>query len=126
VALPIFALWPTAPPRLLPAAHVQNILAAGGWWSIDHGAIERINDPFAAMPSLHLVWSTWVALSLFTAIGVGRRRLLVFAYPLAVSFVVLATGAHWLLDLVAGAALMAVAWLLTGLLPSARSLPTRR
>ncbi len=113
-ALAIFALYPTLPPRLLPAAHVRNALASGGLWSLNHGGIERIADPYAAMPSLHLGWSTWVALSLAAAIGHGRRRWLLALYPLFVSAVVLANGAHWLLDVVAGAALSLLCWWASG------------
>lgn len=110
VSLALFALYPTAPPRLLPAAHIHDTLVAGGWWSLNNGGIERITDPYAAMPSLHLGWSTWVALSLAASFAPTWRRWLFVAYPLAVTWVVLATGAHWFLDTVAGAALALVAW----------------
>jgi hypothetical protein len=123
-ALAIFALYPTAPPRLLPAAHIRDTLAQGGWWSLNHGGIERIADPYAAMPSLHLGWSTWVALSLAAAFAGSARRWLFALYPLAVTFVVLSTGAHWLLDTVAGCALALVSWQLTAHLPGrSRSAP---
>ncbi len=123
-ALAMFALYPTAPPRLLPQAHIRDTLEVGGWWSLNHGGIERIADPYAAMPSLHLGWSTWVALSLAAAVGTGARRWLFALYPLFVTWVVLSTGAHWLLDTVAGAALALVGWWLSGLLTG--SPPRRR
>ena len=118
-ALVIFALYPTAPPRLVPAAHVRDTLSAGGWWSLNHGGIERIADPYAAMPSLHLAWATWCALSLALAFPVGTRRWLVAAYPMFVTWIVLSTGAHWLLDTVAGTALALAGW------AAARWIPVR-
>ncbi|MGH3744954.1 MAG: phosphatase PAP2 family protein [Mycobacteriales bacterium] len=114
VSLALFALYPTAPPRLLPAAHIHDTLVAGGWWSLNHGGIERIADPYAAMPSLHLGWSTWVALSLAASFAPTWRRWLFALYPLAVTWVVLATGAHWFLDTAAGAALALVGWAAAG------------
>ena len=58
------------------------------------------------MPSLHLGWSTWVALALcFTLPATTWRRKLVLLYPLAVYFTVIATGTHFVIDGVAGMAL---------------------
>lgn len=116
VSLVVFALYPTAPPRLLPQAHIRDTLTAGGWWSLNHGGIERIADPYAAMPSLHLGWSTWVALSLAASFAPTWRRWLWTLYPVAVTWVVLSTGAHWFLDTAAGAALAVVGWAVAGLL----------
>lgn len=113
-ALALFSLFPTVPPRLLLAAHVRDGLASGGLWSLDHGAIERVADPYAAMPSLHLGWSTWVALSLAAAFPMGARRWLFALYPAAVAVLVLTNGAHWLLDVAAGAALTGTCWTLIG------------
>lgn len=108
----LFALYPTAPPRLLPDGGVQDTLATvGGLWSYNNGVLERISDPFAAMPSLHLGWSCWVAASLAGTLGASwtrRRRWLLWLYPGAVTVTVLATGTHWLLDAFAGAALFAL------------------
>jgi membrane-associated phospholipid phosphatase len=122
-ALVVFALYPTAPPRLLPAAHARDTLSAGGWWSLNHGGIERISDPYAAMPSLHLGWSTWVALSLALAFRSSSRRWLFALYPAFVTWVVLSTGAHWFLDTVAGAALALTGWAVAARIPTRRSDP---
>lgn len=112
-AVGLFAVVPTAPPRLLRGSGLRDTLAmTGGLWSYNNGALEKIADPYAAMPSLHLGWSTWVAMSLALAFGhwSWRRRALFFAYPTAVALNVLATGTHWLLDTVAGSALLVVLW----------------
>ena len=66
-AVGIFALYPAMPPRLLKdsSGHtitVDTLDKVGGLWSYNHGVIERISDGYAPMPSLHLGWSTWVAL----------------------------------------------------------------
>lgn len=112
-AVGLFALFPTAPPRLLQGSGLQDTLAiTGGLWSYNGGALEKIADPYAAMPSLHLGWSTWVAMSLALAFShwSWRRRALFFTYPTIVTLNVLATGAHWFLDTVAGSALLLAVW----------------
>jgi hypothetical protein len=113
LALVGFVLFPTLPPRLL-ASHfgfVDTLARYGGLWSFNSGAIERISDPFAAMPSLHLVWATWCMAAVLAGTRRRRVRIVALAYPLATSLVVIITGNHYILDLVAGAAVFAIAWL---------------
>ena len=122
-AVGFFALFPAMPPRLLKdaAGHpitVDSLDKVGGLWSYNHGVIERISDGYAPMPSLHLGWSTWVAMALVFAIPAAtwKRKLLFWLYPCAVYFTVIATGTHFVIDGVAGMALTAAvaylsAWL---------------
>jgi hypothetical protein len=101
-ALPCFAALPTAPPRTLDG-YVDTMGSRG--WNLDHPVLLRLYNPIAAMPSLH------VALAVVTGVGFAARaagpigRAGWLAYPGAVTLVVLATGNHFLLDVVAGAAL---------------------
>ena len=115
VAVVIFALYPVMPPRLLPPGlrTVDTLDVIGGLWSYNHGVLEHITDPFAAMPSLHLAWSSWVAASLSSALPARRlrTRVLVWAYPALTYFTVILTGTHYLLDGVAGMALLGLSYL---------------
>lgn len=103
-ALPIFAAFPTAPPRTLDA--FSDTLADHGL-SLDHPALVRLYNPVAAMPSHHVAFAT------VTGWGLARRcraagpvwRL----YPALVAWVVMATGNHFLADVIAGAMLGALA-----------------
>lgn len=121
-----FVLLPTAPPRLMPPgsspeiATVDTLAVVGGLVSYDHGVLERISDPFAAMPSLHVAWAVWCALALWSsgALRVPRAGLWLSLHPALTVFTVVVTGNHWLLDLVAGAALVLLVALL---LPSGRA-----
>jgi len=116
VALAAFWAFPTAPPRLLADAGFTDTLArVGGLWSFRTPVIEHIADPFAAMPSLHLAWATWCALALLPGCRRWWTRAAVGAYPALVVAVVVATGNHYFVDVIAGSALALAAWSLAGL-----------
>ena len=114
IGLVLFWLVPTAPPRLLLGAHIPDVLfhlRHWGWWGGD-GSVPRglggITNQLAAMPSLHVGWALW---SGFLIARHARRRVvrvLGALYPLTTTVVVLATGNHYLLDVLAGAAAMAL------------------
>jgi len=111
VGLIVFALCPVAPPRLLPNASFTDTVAVTlGEGPAGHPA----PDQYAAMPSLHLAWATWVALTvwLVTAERGGWRWLRVpaVAHPALTSAAVVSTANHYVLDIVAGVALALLAW----------------
>jgi hypothetical protein len=114
-----FSVFPVAPPRLLGGfvdtmAHFSNY----GWWSTAGSAPRGLGsdtNQFAAMPSLHVGWAVWSGWQLYRH---GRHRVTKFlgvAYPFVLSVVVIATANHYLLDVVAGFAVVGlgfvVAWL---------------
>lgn len=106
---------PTAPPRLLPSGGFHDTLATVhryGWWggeaSVPRG-FGGLADSFAAMPSLHVGWALWAGYLLWRHAGRRWLRVLGALYPIATTFVVMATGNHYLLDVVAGAVTVGVA-----------------
>lgn len=100
VGLLVFALYPVAPPRLLPHAGFVDTVADAGFGANHSGPI--VADQFAAMPSLHLAWATWVAIVLFRWWRQPVLRALAVAYPLWMTYVVIATANHYVLDVAAG------------------------
>lgn len=109
VGVAIFALFPTVPPRLLPASYqiLDTWSRIGGIAARNPPRIEHISDPFASMPSLHVAWACWCAIAVTTA---GKHRLVKAAAWIYVVFTVVAvvaTGNHFFADCVAGAALTA-------------------
>ena len=66
LALIGFAFFPLMPPRLLPHSYgfVDTLQKVGGLWSFDSGAMSKVSNQYAAMPSLHFAWSSWCALVL--------------------------------------------------------------
>lgn len=105
---------PMAPPRFVEGyTDVLALHASAGWWGADASAPRGMGDltnELAAFPSLHAGWALWVALVLAAA-GVGRLwRTFGWVHALLTPFVVVGTGNHWVLDVVAGWAVVAVAW----------------
>jgi hypothetical protein len=113
IGLATFVLYPVMPPRLLPGFGFHDAVAQAGFGTTHVGG-PIPEAQFAAMPSLHLAWSTWVAILVFGAVRSRRLRCAVIAYPAVMFLVVMATGNHYLLDGVAGIATTlvsgAVAW----------------
>ena len=109
IALGIYALYPAAPPRLMNGLGIVDIMreyADYGWWGSAASAPRGIGDAtnqFAAMPSMHFGWSLWCAIQMWK-FGTKLSRSLAILYPTILAFVVLATGNHFLLDILGGAA----------------------
>jgi hypothetical protein len=105
-----FWLLPTAPPRLLEGAGFADTMAVFsgyGWWGEAASAprgMEGLSNQYAAMPSLHVGWSVWVAIQLQRHSGVAAVRRWAWTYPALTTLVVVATANHYVLDAVAGAA----------------------
>jgi diacylglycerol O-acyltransferase / wax synthase len=106
VAITVFCLAPTTPPRLLAhAGFVDTVEQHGTVGSWGSGVIASIANQHAAMPSLHVAWATWVALTLLhqrVPFWLSRGGVLHIGTTTAV---IVMTGNHWWLDAVAGAAL---------------------
>lgn len=110
-----FWLYPLTPPRLMPASYdfvdttaeyfnygpQQRIElnAAGEPAGVARAAFGNL---YAAMPSLHVGWSTWSALALLPLVRRWWLKVLVGFYPFATLFAIVVTGNHWFLDAVGG------------------------
>lgn len=112
VGMVVYVLLPVMPPRLLPGGGFIDTVALAGFGT-DHGGPVQAAQ-FAAMPSLHLAWATWVALMAFTMLRGKAHRRLVFIYPVITTISVITTGNHYVLDVVAGIALAVGACALCG------------
>ena len=78
--------------------------------SIDSALISAAGDQYASMPSVHVAWAVWCALAIYPVARHWAVRALAVAYPLVTMLVVVATGNHYFLDVIAGALLACVTW----------------
>ena len=124
VGLAVFWLYPVAPPRMLPG--FQDVVAAshtlGSWHT---GSLASAANQLAAMPSLHMAWAVWCGVVLWRTppraqVWVRVRRALALLYPCLTALAVMATGNHYLLDILGGVATAALAGLLAVAIESRR------
>jgi hypothetical protein len=108
-ALLMFWFLPVAPPRLAEHGIADIVVQHDVYGS---AAAQRGRSPlenvYAAMPSLHVGWALWAAFVACRAWS-GQLRHAAWLYPVATALVVLSTGNHYLLDALAGAALVLAA-----------------
>ncbi len=124
LGLVLFRLFPLVPPRLMPASY-QYVDTGRQYFHIDAGLRSQLGgedrpttsdfaqgaNDFAAMPSMHVTWSTWVVLALWPLVRRRRfLRTLLVLYPLSILVCVTVTGNHWFLDAVGGWIVVAMSY----------------
>ncbi len=108
----VFLLYPTAPPRMVPDLGIHDTV---GMHAHDIGSFHGISyNPYAAMPSLHVGWSLIVAGGVFRAVRSRWVRGAAVAHPVVMTAATIATGNHYILDCLAGAAIGVIAILAVG------------
>ncbi len=113
LALIGFAFYPLMPPRLLPSyGFVDTLKELGGLWSFDSGAVAKVSNQYAAMPSLHFAWSSWCAFVLYPALRRPWARAVMLAYPFITLFAIVVTANHYWLDAAGGAVTLAAGFVL--------------
>lgn len=119
----IFWLWPMAPPRMLLGAGFSDVVAVthafGSWHS---GSLAADADQYAAMPSLHIAWAIWSTAAIWALTRRAWLRALGIAHLAITAFVVMATGNHFLLDVLAGGACAVAAFAIVTPLPRVAAL----
>ena len=120
-----FVLFPLMPPRLLDApcpsatggfggaciehelrnyngatnfGFVDSIAEFGGPWAFNEGPAASLSNQYAAMPSLHIGWSTWCVFALWPLAKKRWKRIVLFLYPATTLFCIVVTGNHFWLD----------------------------
>lgn len=110
LGLIVFALFPVAPPRLAPVGLLDTV-------TLHSETYRRVLPPsfineYAAMPSFHAGWNLLLGIELFRVSQHVLLRAFGVLMPGAMAFSVIATANHYVLDVVAGAAVVIVALLI--------------
>ena len=127
IAIPVFALFPVAPPRMAGIGLGEAATRGSAIGLTGHSTI--FYNPYAAVPSLHV--GVALAVSLAMAAAVRRRwlKLLALLWAPLVTLAVIATGNHYLFDVVTGALAAAIGYALgcwvTSLVNAPRRAPVR-
>ncbi|MBH76719.1 MAG: hypothetical protein CL897_00600 [Dehalococcoidia bacterium] len=100
----IYALYPVAPPRLIPFAGYVDTMAVLDRVGYQAQEAQAFVNPYAAVPSLHFGWSMLLGGALA---WVGRGQPLMVAagllWPVLMLFSIVMTANHFIIDAVFGA-----------------------
>ncbi|GGX52446.1 membrane protein [Streptomyces minutiscleroticus] len=122
LALVGFWLYPLAPPRLMPHLGViDTVHGVQDFSKPDYGTLTALTNQYAAMPSLHFGWSLWCGLVIAILAPKAWMKALGLLHPLFTVSAIVATGNHWVLDAVGGAAVVGAGFGLTHLLQGPRA-----
>jgi hypothetical protein len=106
LALGLYLLLPTAPPRFVGGfTDVLNLHSSQGWWGSDASAprgMGHLTNELAAFPSLHAGWSLWVAIAIYEASRSRVLRTLGWTHAALTAVVIVGTANHWTLDVIVG------------------------
>jgi PAP2 superfamily len=113
--LALFGYWlyPTAPPRLMPEwgftdSVSQFVTHSKGYW--DNTAAGAFANAYAAVPSMHVCFSSIIGLTMFRLSTHRLTKVAWSLYPALVTFVVVATANHFLVDVFLGALTAAISF----------------
>ena len=116
LALVGFVAFPVMPPRLITSefhmgGFVDTLHTIGGLWNFESGPIAKLSNQYAAMPSLHFVWSLWCCLALWPLLQHRWSRALAAAHPCITLLAIVATANHYWLDAAGGAFVLGCGYL---------------
>lgn len=101
VGLLVFVTYPVAPPRLVDGGGLLDTV------TLTSHAYRVLQPPnfvnqYAAMPSLHVGWDLLVGISIATAATRTAVRLAAGLLPVLMAYAVIATGNHYVVDVLVG------------------------
>ena len=130
LALIGFATFSLMPPRLLnddgvyggdriaeeqgrgDFGFVDTLAEYGGPWSFDSGAVQKVSNQYAAMPSVHCAWALWCACALVPRLRHNWAKVLAAVYPVLTVTSIVITANHYVLDAVAGFLVLGIGFVL--------------
>ncbi|KUN05095.1 hypothetical protein AQI95_16455 [Streptomyces yokosukanensis] len=122
LALIGFWLFPLAPPRLMPAlGMIDTVHGVQDFSQPNYGTLTALTNQYAAMPSLHFGWALWCGVVIAIIAPKWWMKALGLLHPLFTVSAIVATGNHWVLDAVGGAAVVSAGFGLSYLLQGPRA-----
>ncbi|MGH2888507.1 MAG: phosphatase PAP2 family protein, partial [Solirubrobacteraceae bacterium] len=103
IALVGYALYPTAPPRLMPQWGFVDTVQQFTGIRVQYGPGSELLNLYAAIPSMHVCFALLVAWPMTRLVRRRAVRIAWGLYPLLIGWVVIATGNHYLTDVLLGA-----------------------
>jgi hypothetical protein len=101
IAIPIYALFPVAPPRLAGMGMIDTITSGGGV-RLDSSLTTSFYNELAAVPSLHAGFALAVGVALAASFTNRFAKMLAWSWAPLIGLAVVATGNHFVFDIAAG------------------------
>jgi hypothetical protein len=122
ISLPVYALFPVAPPRLADIGLVDTITSQTGV-ALDSKLTTSFYNQYAAVPSLHAGFAVAVGAALAAAATRRVWRIAAWLWGPTVCLAVVATGNHFVTDIAAGIVITLLGYALGR---AVRAMPGRR
>lgn len=112
MAISVLSYWlyPVAPPRFLPELGLDGSTAVTGNNTLLSDPDNPLFNPVAAVPSMHVGLATIFSWTLAFLVPWRPLKAALFAYPLLMTYVVVASGNHYWIDALFGVMTAAAAW----------------
>jgi len=117
IALVVYMIFPTAPPRFMPEWGFTDTVTDFTGVHLTHTSVSSaLYNPYAAVPSMHVAFALMIGWPLARLARTRTVRMLWLFYPLLMTFVIVVTANHFILDallgaLTAGASAYGATWL---------------
>jgi PAP2 superfamily len=116
LALVGYVVFPAAPPRFFPEWGFFDAVSNFTGVTSDSVAVNALFNPYAAVPSMHVAFALMIGWTLARLVRSSVARVLWILYPFLMTFVIVVTANHFLVDamlgaLTAGASAYGATWL---------------
>ncbi len=107
LAIAFSALYAVAPPRFAMTGPLYGVVDVLHPFQSEAALVRQsVFDPFASLPSTHMLWAALTGLGLYAAATSSWQRLLAALFPAAMVPTVIVTGNHYILDCIASVVLV--------------------
>jgi membrane-associated phospholipid phosphatase len=105
IALVGYMVFPTAPPRFMPEWGFMDTVSAITPVNVSHTStsMSTLFNPYAAVPSMHVAFALMIGWPLALLVRTSVVRVLWIVYPFVMTFVIVVTANHFILDALLGA-----------------------
>jgi hypothetical protein len=101
LSVPVYGLFPVAPPRLADVGLVDTISTQTGF-AMDSNLTTSFYNELAAVPSLHVGFAVAIGFAVAAAVKNPVVKFLALMWGPVIGLAVVATGNHYVFDIVAG------------------------
>jgi hypothetical protein len=115
VSVPVYAVFPVAPPRLAHAGLVDTITSQTGF-AMNSNLTTSFYNQLAAVPSLHVGFAVIVGIAVAASLRHPLAKAVALMWGPVIGLAVVATGNHFVFDIAAGLLASALGYAL-GMLP---------